>query len=84
MSDFHHRSLAVEVPTTETTPQLEPIAAEVYLDQREEVDELGRIRRYQTEVVLEFANGFLPDDAIRLARILNELAVAAAATKNSS
>lgn len=81
--DFHHRGRAVEVPTTETTPQLEPIAAQVYLDQREHVDEHGTSYRYPTEVVVEFAGGFLPDDAVRLASVLNELASIARSTQNS-
>ena len=71
------------MPTTETTPQLEPIATRVYLDQQEQVNEHGTSYRHPVEIVVEAAGGFLPDDAVRLASVLNELARVAKATKDS-
>ena len=71
------------MPTTETTPQLEPIAAQVYLDQQEQVNEHGTSYRRPVEIVVEVVGGFLPDDAVQLAYVLNELACVAKATEDT-
>ena len=68
------------MPTTEATPNLEPIAAQVYLDQREHMDMRGVSRRYPAQVVVEGSYGFLPDDADRLVEVLRRLASVARST----
>jgi hypothetical protein len=82
-SDFHHCGQVVEVPTTETTPQLEPIEARVYLDQQEQIDEHGISYRHPVEIVVQVEGGFLPDDAVRLASVLNDLARVAKSAQDS-
>jgi hypothetical protein len=81
-TDFHHLSEAVEVPDR-NDPALEPIFAQIYLDQLEEVDDHGISYRHAAEVFVKVEGAFLPDYADRLARVLNELASEARSTRDS-
>jgi hypothetical protein len=81
-TDFHHRSEAVEVPDRDD-PALEPIFAQIYLDQLEEVDDHGISYRHPAEVFVVVDGAFLPDYAVRLASVLNELASEARSTRDS-
>lgn len=75
---FWHKGTVHEVPTEDTTPNLEPTVAEVYLGQRVIVDGRGHNTR-PAEVCVDFAGTFTPAGARRLAAIVVELAAQAEA-----
>ena len=73
MDSFWHTGAVTRVLTQATTPNLEPIEAEVYLQQHEQVDERGHFR-HPIEVGVEFAQDFTPVKARELAAVLLRLA----------
>ena len=73
MDDLWHKGAATKVLTQGVTYNLEPIEAEVYLQQHEQVDERGHFR-HPIEVGVEFAQDFTPVKARELAAVLLRLA----------
>jgi len=73
MDDFWHKGAATKVLTRGVTYNLEPIEAEVYLQQHEQVDERGHFR-HPIEVCVEFAQEFTQAKARELAAVLLRLA----------
>jgi hypothetical protein len=73
MDDFWHTGAVSKVLTQATTHNLEPIEAEAYLQQHEQVDERGHLR-HPIDISVDFAQLFTPDEARELAAILFRLA----------
>jgi hypothetical protein len=77
MDDFWHKGVVTRVLTQGLTTNLEPIEAEVYLQQREQVDERGHFR-HPIEVCVYCAQDFTQAKARELAAVLLRLADEAA------
>jgi len=73
MGDFWHKGAVTKVLTQGMTTNLEPIEAEVYLQQHEQVDDRGHFG-HPIEVCVEFAQDFTPVKARELAAVLLRLA----------
>lgn len=73
MDDFWHKGAVTTVLTHAVTYNLEPIEAEVYLQQREQVDERGHLR-HPIEVCVDRAQEFTQAKARELAAVLLRLA----------
>jgi GTP cyclohydrolase III len=73
MDDLWHKGAATKVLTQGVTYNLEPIEAEVYLQQHEQVDERGHFR-HPIDISVDFGELFTPDEARELAAILLRLA----------